>query len=235
MSTFKFKYFDIIHNENVMKVGTDAVLLGALINDNNFKNILDIGTGTGLIALMLAQKTNAKIDAIDINKDATDMAKINVENSIWKNRISVINTSLQDFLPNKKYDLIVSNPPFFLSGQNAPNKNRAIARHASQLSYNDLINNTLRLLNETAYLAIIYPTIEMKIFEKIALENNLFVSEKYFIHPKPNYNCIRIINFFTKNNTQNIKTETIIIENEKRHDYTEQYKNLTKEYYVKKS
>jgi tRNA1Val (adenine37-N6)-methyltransferase len=231
-SIFKFKKFDIIHNEEVWKVGTDGVLLGAVSDYDNAKNILDIGTGTGLLALMVAQKTEAQIDAIDINSCACRLANINVNNSKWKDRISVVNIAVQQFFPDKKYDRIVTNPPYFQTGQVAPNKNRAIARHSTELNYNDLAESAARLLTDDGIFMIIYPPKEMTIFEKIANTKHLFVLKTFFIYPKIDYACIRIVNFLSKKMTQKIDTEHIIIENQKRHDYSDQYRNLTKDYYL---
>ena len=228
---FKFKQFDIINNENVWKVGTDGVLLGALLNCENAENILDIGCGTGLIALMAAQKSNALIDAIDINDIACELTKQNIRNSKWGNRISVHNTAIQDFFPNKKYDLIVSNPPFFLTGQPAPNKNRAIARHTTELNFIELAENVTRLLNDNGIFAVIYPSKEMLIFEKFASQFDLHLKQSFFVHPNPQKEHIRTVSFFAKKITNFIKYEDITIETEKRHDYTAQYRNLTQDYY----
>ncbi|MDR2835069.1 MAG: methyltransferase [Bacteroidales bacterium] len=230
---FKFQQFDIIQNSSVWKVGTDGVLLGAVIDCNSANNILDIGTGTGLLALMLVQKSNVFIDAIDINPTAYDLAKQNFNNSKWKNKLSIFNESLQNFKPNKKYDLIVSNPPYFLSGKPALDKNRAIARHATELSPEILAKNVDDLLKKTGKFIIIYPNTEMENFEKIAENHNLFCEKKLFIYPKPNYDYIRIISFFSKTKSNIIETQNITIENEKRHDYSDQYIELTKNYYIK--
>ena len=123
---FKFKQFTIHQDKCAMKVGTDGVLLGAWAECANAKGILDIGTGTGLIALMIAQRSNAKIDAVEIDETASKQAKENIKKSLWNDRIEILNISFQDFSKstNEKYDLIVSNPPYFQNSLYAPDEKR---------------------------------------------------------------------------------------------------------------
>lgn len=230
---FKFQQFNIKQNENIWKVGTDGVLLGAIIICNNSKRILDIGTGNGLLSLMLAQKTNAIIDAIDINLEAVELAKENVDNSKWKNQINLFHISLQDYKTKYKYDLIISNPPYFNNGQISPNAGRAIARHTIELNKEVLAENVAKLLSNDGIFILIYPNIEMESFIEIAKEKKLYVQKKIYIFPKIGYKSKRIIAFFEKKYTLNIDIKDITIENEKRHDYTEEYKQLTKDYYYK--
>ena len=114
MSVFKFKKFSIVQSKSAMKVGTDGVLLGSWVNCQKAKKILDIGAGTGLISLMLAQRNKeCNITAIEIDKDTSEEAKININNSKWRDRISIINISLNNFATSEKFDFIVSNPPYF--------------------------------------------------------------------------------------------------------------------------
>ena len=138
---FRFKKFTVYHDRCAMKVGTDGVLLGAWVNVSG-DNILDIGTGTGLISLMMAQRNEkAVIDAIDIDSDAVSQAKDNIGNSPFSNRINSWNASLQEFSSKveKRYDVIVSNPPFFVQSLKSPNKERSVARHTDSLPVADLI------------------------------------------------------------------------------------------------
>ena len=133
---FRFKQFTVFHNKCAMKVGTDGVLLGAWANLEDCESILDIGTGTGIIALMAAQRSNAEIEAIDIEKNACLQATENIENSPWPTRINVHNESLQLFAEKteKKYSHIISNPPFFCNSLLSDDKNRQLARHPISLS-----------------------------------------------------------------------------------------------------
>ena len=110
---FTFKQFRVLHRKSIMKVGTDGVLLGAYVDCKNANRILDIGTGTGLLCLMLAQKCDATIHGVEINAEAVEVAKFNVGQSNWRERIEIFHSSVQDFSPEEKYDLIVSNPPFY--------------------------------------------------------------------------------------------------------------------------
>lgn len=230
---FRFKKFEIAQDSFVMKVGTDGVLLGALTNCINVDSILDIGTGTGLIALMLAQKSNAKIDCIDINENAINLANYNISISQWNSRIKTYHTSLQNFKPEYKYDLIVSNPPYFSTDILAPDKYRALARHTTELTLQELVTNSIRLLNENGCINIIYPCQQAKELENIALNSGLFVKSRVFILPRKDSLPVRTITELTKDKCFDIYISEIIIENESRHSYTEQYINLTKDYYIK--
>ncbi len=232
-STFKFKQFSVKQNNDAMKIGTDAVILGAFCKpENDVKHILDIGTGTGIIALMMAQKTTAQIDAIDITKSASDLAAENFANSQWKNRLSAINVDLKIFNPQHKYDLIISNPPFFDSGMKAPILSRATARHTDNLTCNDIFKFAKMHLNNNGKCFVIYPANqETKIIE-IAKDHKLFITDKLNIFPKENYDIKRIIIGVSINQSE-IYESNLNIEKENRHDYTDEYISLTKEFYLK--
>lgn len=152
-----------------MKVGTDAVLLGAWVNVEGVKSILEVGTGCGVIALMLAQRSEAVIDAIDIDGDSIEQAKKNIVNSPWSSRIKTHHTSLQDFKSADTYDLIVSNPPFFSNSLLPPAQSRKAARHTETLSFDDLLNVG------SARLAVILPVAEGGRCIEKARSKNLFL------------------------------------------------------------
>ncbi|MDR3326615.1 MAG: methyltransferase [Prevotellaceae bacterium] len=146
---FKFSQFSIKQEKSAMKVGTDGVLLGAWCEVHNVKNALDIGCSTGLIALMVAQRNrNCSVDAVDIDKNSADEAKFNVGNSIFNSRICVYNSSIQYFTQDciKRYDLIVSNPPYFVNSLKSPDASRSTARHNTDLTYNELFVCVKKLL-----------------------------------------------------------------------------------------
>ncbi len=216
-----------------MKVGTDGVLLGAWANCEKAKNILDIGTGTGLITLMLAQRSKANIDAIEIDEEACRQAKENVGNSLWRERIIIINKSFQDFSEstNEKYDLIVSNPPYFQNSLFAPDEKRTNARHNSNLEFDDIINGTVKLLNENGILSLILPYIEGTMFILNAVEKGLYCIRQTNVLPKPGSEPKRLLLEFMKIKKPLVEQE-IIIELNKRHEYSEAYKNLTKDFYL---
>jgi tRNA1Val (adenine37-N6)-methyltransferase len=160
-SVFRFKQFTIAHSHATMKVGTDGVLLGAWTSVANAKRILDVGTGTGVIALMLAQRSlgQAHIDAIDISADAYEQARINIFNSPWFATITAHHQALQDFsaLP---YDLIISNPPYFTNSYKPPAALRSQTRHTDTLPHETLLENARRLLAPTGKLNLILPAAE---------------------------------------------------------------------------
>ena len=218
-----------------MKIGTDAVLLGAIADCSNCANILDIGTGTGIIALMLAQKSDSVIDCIDINPEAVKLTSENIKKSPWKNRLNVYHSSLQDFVPQYKYDLIISNPPYFNTQIIAPDKNRAIARHVIELSLKDLALNVARLLKDNGIFYVIYPCEQAVDFTNNAQNVGLNAKQVYEIFSKTNSQTpTRLITKYSKSKNQNESEPIKInIENENRHDYTKQYKQLTKDYYLK--
>ncbi|HAF27639.1 MAG TPA: tRNA (adenosine(37)-N6)-methyltransferase TrmM [Bacteroidales bacterium] len=230
---FKFKQFTVHQDKCAMKVGADGVLLGAWASCEHAQTILDIGTGTGLIALMLAQRSNSSIDAIEIDADACKQAADNANKSPWKERINIINQSFQDFSKetNKNYDLIVSNPPYFQNSLVAPNPKRTDARHNSNLELEDIIMGSIKLLNENGKLNLILPYLEGNMFIVKAAEYNLFCVRQTKILPKPGAEPKRLLLEFMKTKKPLVEQE-IIIELNKRHDYSDAYKNLTKDFYL---
>lgn len=218
-----------------MKVGTDGVLLGAWAKTVNVKNILDIGTGSGLLALMLAQRSNAMIHAIDIDHDACEQARLNFSLSPWGNRIQVFNQSLQDFnkAAMQKYDLMVCNPPFFANSLKNPDPKRTIARHNDELPLTELFKCSASLLQpENGRLNIILPFDTMGNAILLAKENNLKVYDKTLIQSTPSkaFHRVLLAFWFGKENTE---TRQICIETNGRHEYSEEYKELTKDFYLK--
>ena len=148
-TSFAFKQFTIKQDRCAMKVGTDAVLLGCWVIPNGSKTILDIGTGTGVIALMLAQKTDAFIDAIDIDENAVKQAQENISDSKFSQRIKVTLNSFQDYSKDtdKRFDLIVSNPPYFEQSLKSTDEQRSQARHAYVLPFEELLDGVVKILN----------------------------------------------------------------------------------------
>lgn len=229
---FRFKQFEVLQNSSVMKVGTDGVLLGAATDCGNAETILDIGTGTGLIALMLAQKSRAKVFATDINEEAFKLAKYNVEASPFSDRISVFHSSIQNFKSETKFDLIVSNPPYFTTNVIAPDKNRALARHNLELTIPDLVCNVERLLNNNGRAVVIFPVEQSEVFEQFAIENGFCVKSKLIILPRAGMNPVRVITEISKSKSETL-VKSIAIEKQERHDYTTEYKELTSDWYLK--
>lgn len=229
---FHFKQFVIQQDKCTMKVGTDAVLLGSWIEARNTKTILDVGTGTGIIAIMLAQKSNALVDAIDIDKNSCEQAKHNVSFSPWANRIHVFHVSLQNFQnhTNRKYDLIVSNPPYFKDASKASMEARNKARHSDTLSFDELIKGVKLLLNPTGCLYVILPLKEGIAFRKKAAEQGLYCIQLMKVKTKPEKEEKRLMMRFEFQRMDCEETQLII--QKENLSYTKEYIELTKEYYL---
>ncbi|MGB6035179.1 MAG: methyltransferase [Cryomorphaceae bacterium] len=228
---FRFKQFTVEQERCPMKVGTDGVLLGAWAGRGSPKQILDIGTGTGLIALMLAQRfPEAMITAIEPNKDALSDASFNFEKSPFAERLNLQKTNLQEFETEIRFDLIVSNPPFFANSLVSENQGRTEARHTHSLSPDDLAKATT-LLAENGKTAVIYPTETYGAF-KTAMSKIGFCEEKRMVvkptAAKPSH---RILGEFGKNNEPTEPTE-LVIEKYGRHQYSEEYIELTHDFYL---
>ncbi len=231
--TFVFKQFKIVQDKCAMKVGTDAVLLGSWVNASNAKTILDIGTGTGIISLMLAQKSGARIDAIDIDTNAFIQASENVNDCAWKDRIDVHHISLQQFTKESdhKYDLIVSNPPYFVDSSKAMEESRTNARHTDLLPFDHLLDGVLKLLNSTGKFYVILPTKESETFRQMAEDNKLYLTKLTRIITRTDKPEKRVMMRFEF--TQRAFSEdSLTIEKDERHSYTDAYKELTKDYYL---
>ncbi len=213
-----------------MKVGTDGVLLGAWISLESAEHILDIGTGTGLIALMMAQKYDAHIDAIDIDNDAFKQALVNVNASPWSNRLRVIHASLQDFHPHRKFDLIVSNPPYFIDSFAPTDEARNRARQASaSLSYEELLQGIIRLLTTSGKFCVILPSKEGIIFREKAEQDGLFCNRITHVHTIIGKPAKRVLMEFSRIDEE-LKEKDIILR-ESDTTFTDAYKVLTKEFY----
>lgn len=175
-SYFSFKQFEVFHDHCAMKVGTDGVLLGAWTITDDAKRILDVGAGSGLIALILAQHSLATVDGVEIDKEAAKQATENVFNSPWACRVHIFEQDFKKY-SNGFYDLIVSNPPYFKNALKASNKERNIARHAETLSYEDLVGNSAQMLLPEGRLAVVLPFESANEFENICWQNKLYLSK----------------------------------------------------------
>lgn len=230
---FQFKKF-IVHQEMcAMKVGTDGVLLGAWTKIRQNELILDIGTGTGLIALMLAQKDESLlIKAIDIDIEAAKQALQNVARSPFSHQIEVEHISLDQLIDADKYDRIVSNPPFFIKSLKSPNKQRSMARHTESLPMEQLFQKSYRLLKNGGNLSLIYPFDNVDVVEHLAQKNGFTVSRKTLVYPKINSEAKRVLWEFEKGGiNNNVQTNELFIESE-RHVYTNEFKQLVDDYYL---
>ena len=233
---FHFKQFLIHHDQCAMKVGTDGVLLGAWADVLGDGNLLDIGTGSGLIAIMLAQRNAAThITGIEIDESAARQALWNTSLSPWKERLEILHLSFQDFIQSnqQQFSHIVSNPPFFQEGTNTSSKERNMARQTVSLSFEEIISGADNLLLKDGKLSVILPVTESDIFNKIAQQYGFYLNRKLEVKPKKDKNIERILMEFSKKEKIILEQKILIIQHEKRNDWTDDYIELTGDFYLK--
>ena len=232
---FKFKQFTVNQDKTAMKIGTDAVLLGAWANvENKPFSILDIGSGTGVLALMLAQRSHAElIDAIEIDDNAYEQCVENFENSQWSDRLFCYHASLQEFVEevDDKYDHIISNPPFYQDDYKSDNTQRDLARFEDSMPFEHLVICVSKLLSDNGTFSVIIPFKEEGYFIDLASKANLFPNKILHIKGNPSSKTVRSLIEFSFVQSE-INTEELIIETS-RHQYTQDYINITKDFYLK--
>lgn len=229
---FRFKQFVVRHDRCAMKVGTDGVLLGCAVSGENASRALDVGTGTGLIAMMLAQRfPGLRVDAVDVDEAAVAQARENVMESVFGERICVERMDFNDVEHwERKYDLIVSNPPFYEEKVGCPDKQRDAARHTDSLPFERLIENAAKLLNEDGVFAVIIPSGRAADFILNCSLNRLYLFSRIDVKTTPRKEAKRcILQFSTR--MRATETETLLLNNEKG-ERSEQYKELTKDFYL---
>lgn len=233
---FQFKQFSVEQDRTAMKIGTDGVLLGAWTPiENNPFSILDIGTGTGIIALMLAQRSSAEqIDALEIDEEAYEQATNNFENSPWNDRLFCFHAGLDEFVeePEDEYDLIVSNPPFYSEDYKSSNDKRDLARFQDAMPFEDLIEAAALLLSENGIFSVIIPFKEEENFIDLCAEVELFPTKVTHVKGTPTSEIKRSLLAFGRNKISNFPVDELIIETA-RHIYTSEYIALTKDFYLR--
>ena len=248
---FQFKQFTVRHDKCAMKVGTDGVLLGAwaTVFRADIKNmneeschsykfekisVLDVGTGTGLIALIVSQRNeNAFIDALDIDHDAYTQAVENVERSTFKNNIKIFRKSFFEYSPENNYDLIVSNPPFFKNALKCPDGKRSVARHNDSLPLKQFIEHALTMLSENGRIALILPTQLSEELDFIIATHRMYAIRRTDIVSVEGLNPKRfMIELSTKDIAAEYKTHDTLVLETKERERTSQYRELTKELYL---
>jgi len=232
---FEFKQFKVFQGKAAMKVGTDGVLLGAWSHIDGHEDILDIGTGTGLIALMCAQRSkNNRIDAVELDPSACEQATENFNLSPWSERLRVFCSSIQDFAidAERKYDQIVSNPPFFKPSSKAYSKERQMARDNESLSFESLLSSVKQLLKDNGKFSVILPYDTSVLFVVIAGQFKLYLNRETIVLPTLNSKPKRVLLSFSFQAKEVIKDQ-LVIEPEERHEYSEAYKTLCKDFYLK--
>lgn len=229
---FEFKQFIIYQDRCAFKVGTDGVILGAYANISGTKRILDIGAGTGLISLMLAQRSEALIYALEPDCESFLQLEENINRSKWSNRIIAVNEKLQDFSAPGNFDLIVSNPPYFSNSLKNPDKRKSDSRHNDNLSPKDLLLYSSKMLLADGKLEVIMPYPEGSLLIAEASSHGLFCNEILKIKPLPTSEIRRLILTFSKEKKKPSE-KFLTIEHGKRHEFTDEYMELTKDFYLK--
>ncbi|NVO18979.1 MAG: methyltransferase [Bacteroidetes bacterium] len=229
---FHFKQFSLSDEKSAMKIGMDAVLLGAWANLPVSGNILDIGTGTGIIALMMAQRCNALIDAVEINKDAADEAIENVTLSPWAGRVKIYHSPIQSFAKDSSsaYELILCNPPFFSKSLKSPLENRNAARHNDLLPLNELMQSIQQMLAPTGRFAIIIPSGLINSWINSAASFGLNFSRSVAVISRQGKEANRHLVEFQYDKSEFEESVLIIRDMEGR--YSEEYKRLTFDFYL---
>jgi len=215
-----------------MKVGTDAVLLGIWADLNGVKTVLDVGAGCGIISLLLASRTSLFVDAVELDHESSEEASRNFEDSPYSDRLKIFQSDINDFVPpgNKKYDLIVSNPPFFINDLHSKNPKKRMARHAQKLSYEQLLQDSKKLLNPEGKISVVLPYRESRLFLQMAISEGFFVEKKMLIFPVAGKEPNRI-NILLSQRSAGELTEKFIIRDEDG-NFTRQYVDFVKDYYL---
>ena len=233
---FKFKEFEIHQDQCAMKIGTDGILLGAWASMDNVESALDIGAGTGVIGIMLAQRSvSSIIHAVEIDTASWKQAKENMAISPWNDRLTVFNESIQDYskLCQDEYDLIISNPPFFSGGTLSDSNDRNNVRHTIKLPNGDLLSAARKLMKPNGRFCVILPFMEGLRFVERAEHYNLYCTKMTEVKPKAESAIERLLLRFENNPVKNMVKDSLVIQNNgSRNDYTHEYTALTKDFYL---
>jgi tRNA1Val (adenine37-N6)-methyltransferase len=230
--TFRFRQFEIEDDHSSMRVGTDAMLLGSWIDPGRSRRILDIGTGCGVLALMMAQKSEAEIIGIDIDEDSAGQASENFLASPWKEKLTACNCSFQDYVARELpgFELVLTNPPYFTKSLQSPVGKRNRARHDNHLTKQELLEGVSRVLSLTGKFCLILPAELADPFITDAVKSNLYLNKRLMIIPKPGKDPTRIVMEFSFFHISEIQTDRIIIRNSDG-TYTEDYRSFTDEFH----
>lgn len=233
---FQFKQFAVNQDKTAMKIGTDGVLLGAWCPvDNKPFSVLDIGAGTGILSLMLAQRSNAEqIDALEIDEDAYEQCVENFEASPWADRLFCFHAGLDEFIeePEEQYDLIISNPPFYSEDYKTQNQSRDLARFQDALPFEELVEAAALLLSENGVFAVIIPFKEEARFIELCAQAELFPVKVTRVKGSHTTPIVRTLLAFKRYELAVLEADVLVIEIN-RHEYTDAYINLTKDFYLK--
>ena len=230
---FFFKKFGMFHHRSTMRIGTDAVLFAQWVGVSSSDNVLDIGTGSGIIPMILSQKGAGSVDAVELDADSYEEAKLNFSISAWNEKLNVFNTDVRVFADetDKKYDLIVSNPPFYASDVKPIKEKKVMARHVSRLSFKDLLLSAKKMMKEDSRFALVLPFYESRLFIKEAEQLGFYFQKEMHIIPIEGKDANRVNMQFVLNKIDSVETECLTIRN-KDYSYTEEYREFLKDYYL---
>lgn len=223
----------MFHHRSTMRVGTDAVLFAQWVDVASSDNALDIGTGSGIIPLILAQKGVGSVDAVELDSDSYEEANLNFSISVYSDRLSVVQNDVRDYAANneKKYDLIVSNPPFYASDVKPIKEKKVMARHVSTLSFKDLLVAAKKMMKEDARFALVLPFYESRLFIKEAESLGFYLQKEFLISPIEGKEPNRVNMQFVLNEVESVETVLFTIRN-KDYSYTDEYKEFLKDFYL---
>jgi len=234
---FQFKQFTVHHDRSAMKVTTDSCFFGAWasrqIQNSKFeiRNLLDIGTGTGLLALIIAQRNDVIIDAVEIDQEAAQQAIENISSSPWKEKIKVYNQNILNYQSDCKYDCIICNPPFYEKELSSEEQKKNIAHHSSEIRLKQVLLEIKRNLKEHGIFFLMFPAKREREIRSMFDESNFYVIKKLFLKQSVNHSAFRIILMATNQKRNQVETTEISIWNENR-QYTKEFTDLLKDYYL---
>lgn len=230
---FNFKQFRIWQEKSSFKIGTDSVLLGAWASVEGVCRAIDIGSGTGLLSLMIAQRSMAEIVAVDIDKLSAEEAEQNFLNSKWSERLKIIHSDIRNYSDRMRngFDLVISNPPYFLNSLENPDERLSRARHTSDFKYNDLLQSVAGLMSEKGRFALVLPFAEANLFIAEAVVYGLYCNRMLKIKSLPSKPVKRLLMEFEREKTE-LKSSFLVIEKANRHEYSENYIALTRDFYL---
>jgi tRNA1Val (adenine37-N6)-methyltransferase len=232
---FTFKKFTVNQQYAAFKVTTDSVLLGAWADLGSCRTVLDIGTGTGILALMAAQRSAAKIVAIEPDRSSFMQAGLNFAASPWHERLTLYNTTIQDYMPDAGllFDAIITNPPYFVDSLLNPDEGKARTRHNVSMNYEDLADAALRLMAPAGTLNLVLPGNEAERFAVIAATCDLHCIRRLLVRPTPELPPARVLMSLKRGAAPACEESSMVIEEGGRHQYSEEYVSLTKDFYLK--
>ncbi len=232
LSVFRFKYFDVKQEKNPLKVGTDSMLLGAFIEASGHKSALDLGSGTGVLSLMIAQKNpTILIDAIEIHEDGSQECRDNFKTSPWSHRLRIFHGDYFKFQFQGTYDLIFSNPPYFLSDLQSDNDDLSLAKHSDKESVSMLFELVNTILSKDGNFWIIIPNLSFGFFSEMAAQNELYPNKLIHIHAKSSKPNKRIIICFDRIQGVDVDEREFIIRDDN-NEYSTEYQKLTKDFHL---